>query len=304
VFYSRLRPPMSSPSSQKGIVLLAAILVVMIATTIIVSITHAEAFSIRKTARIQGLERASGYAVGLEDWARLFLVRDRQESAIDHLGEDWAIGIPGLPIEGGFLSGSIQDEQAKFNINNLLGSEESVVRFRRLCDNLLEDEPTFIDPLLDWMDADFDIRYPDGAEGQYETYRVANRSLSDISELMLIKNMTAEIYEKLKPHITALPAPTTINVNTMTDEVFLSLAETVNLEQYLEEREAEAFVDIPSFIERLQLAIPVAGLSSSTSYFNARGTVVQGDQSVNFNTLIQRDNNGKTTILNRTLGRL
>jgi general secretion pathway protein K len=305
VSYNGLRSPMSSKASQKGIVLLSAILVVMVATGIMVSITHGEAFSIRKTGRIQILERASSYAFGLEDWARVLLVRDSEESDTDHFGEDWAVGIPGLPIEGGFLSGSIEDEQAKFNINNLLGSEESVKRFRRLCDNL-EVEPTFIDPLLDWMDEDFDIRYPDGVEDQYETYRVANRPLSDISELMLIKYMTAEMYQKLRPHITALPAPTNIitnmNVNTMTDEVFLSLGETLNLVQYIEEREKEAFADIPSFIERLQLPIPDTGLSVSTDYFYAHGTVVQGDQSVNFNTLIRRDSNGKTTILNRTLG--
>jgi general secretion pathway protein K len=175
VSYSRILPPRLSSSSQKGIVLLAAILVVMVASAIIVSITHAEAFSIRKTSRIQVLERANSYAFGLEDWARVLLIRDSKESDTDHLAENWAIGIPGLPIEGGFLSGFLEDEQAKFNINNLLRSEESVKRFQRLCDNL-EVETTFIDPLLDWMDEDFDIRYPDGAEDQYETYRVANRA--------------------------------------------------------------------------------------------------------------------------------
>jgi general secretion pathway protein K len=278
-------------------------LVVMVASAIIVSITHAEAFSIRKTSRIQVLERANSYAFGLEDWARVLLIRDSKESDTDHLAENWAIGIPGLPIEGGFLSGFLEDEQAKFNINNLLRSEESVKRFQRLCDNL-EVETTFIDPLLDWMDEDFDIRYPDGAEDQYETYRVANRPLSDISELMLIKNMTADMYQKLLPHITTLPAPTNINVNTLTDQVFLSLGEGLNLDQYLEEREKEDFKDIPSFIERLQLTIPPTDLSVSTEYFYAHGTVVQGDQSVNFNTLIHRDSNDKTMILNRTLGRL
>ena len=301
--YSRILPPRLSSSSQKGIVLLAAILVVMVASAIIVSITHAEAFSIRKTSRIQVLERANSYAFGLEDWARVLLIRDSKESDTDHLAENWAIGIPGLPIEGGFLSGFLEDEQAKFNINNLLRSEESVKRFQRLCDNL-EVETTFIDPLLDWMDEDFDIRYPDGAEDQYETYRVANRPLSDISELMLIKNMTADMYQKLLPHITTLPAPTNINVNTLTDQVFLSLGEGLNLDQYLEEREKEDFKDIPSFIERLQLTIPPADLSVSTEYFYVHGTVVQGDQSVNFNTLIHRDSNDKTMILNRTLGRL
>ena len=57
-------------------------------------------------------------------------------------------------------------------------------------------------------------RYPDGMEENYETYRVANREMADISELLLVHNVTPEIYEKLKPHITALPTPTTRSAST------------------------------------------------------------------------------------------
>lgn len=293
-------------AKQKGIVLLAAILVVLVATSIIVSITHSEVFSIRKTAHIQTSDRATSYALGLEDWARLILLDDRTSSTEDYFDEDWATPIPGLPIEGGFLAGSMEDEQAKININNLLASAESLNRFRRLCNNL-EVNTDFIDALLDWMDTDFDIRFPDGQEQPYETYRVANQPLSDISELMLIKNMTVEIYQELRPYITALPAPTNINVNTMTDEVFLSLGAgltTVNLDNYINERENTPFTDIQSFITRLQLTVPTAGLSVSTEYFNVHGVVVQGEQSVSFDTLIHRNGNGETIILNRSLGRV
>ena len=293
-------------SAQKGIVLLAAILVVLVATAIIVSITHAEAFSLRKTARIQTLDRANLYALALEDWARLILLDDRTNSTEDHLEEDWATEIPGIPIEGGFLAGKMKDEQAKININNLLSSPETLKRFKRLCDNLGVDT-IFIDALIDWMDTDFNITYPNGQEDSYETYRVANRELSDISELMLIKNIDSEMYQALLPHITALPSTTNININTMTDEVFLSLGpdlKVADLEKFKEEREEEVFTDVPSFIQRLQLTFPPDGLSISTDYFYAQGTVLQGDQSVNFNTLIHRDSNGKTTILNRSLGRV
>jgi len=88
-------------AKQSGIALLMAILVVVAATAISVSMIHDESFLIRKTSRLQLLDRASLYAVGLEDWAQLFLKRDLEDSKIDDLSEDWAVGVPGLPIEAG-----------------------------------------------------------------------------------------------------------------------------------------------------------------------------------------------------------
>ena len=288
---------------QAGIALLSAILITLTATAIIVAITHEEAFSIRKTSRILLMDRAGLYAMGLEDWARIFLQKDRKDSNIDHLDEDWAIGVPGLPIENGLLSGYIEDEQSRFNINNLLASEEWLNRFKRLCNNL-EVDTTFIPALMDWIDEDFEVRYPDGAEEHYETYRVANRAMVDISELMLVKHVTPEIYASLKPYITALPTATNFNVNTISETVFLSLGENLSADLFNEERDKEEFSSIQSFIDRLQIPIEESGLSVSTEYFHAYGQVSQGDLTLNLDSLLHRDENGKTRVIKRTLGQL
>ena len=76
-------------------------LIVIIATTVAVSIVHEEKFTIRKSAHVHLMDRASLYAFGLEDWARIYLREDREDSEIDSLDENWATNIPGLPIEGG-----------------------------------------------------------------------------------------------------------------------------------------------------------------------------------------------------------
>lgn len=290
------------PSGESGIALLSAILVLVIASVISVSIAHQGAFSIRKTSRIQLMDKARHYALGLEDWARIFLSKDRKDSSVDHLGEDWAIGIPGLPIEGGFLAGYLEDEQAKFNLNNLLGSEESVNRFKRLCNNLNVDT-TFVPALLDWLDEDFEVRYPDGAEENYQNYRVANREMVDVSELFLVKNVTPEIFQTLRPHIAALPGPTKLNVNTMSETIFLSLGDDLEADSFIDEREEKEFSDVQDFIQRLQLTLEESGLSVSTNYFSAHGQVTVGEQELSLNSLIYRDSEGKTLIISRTLGR-
>ena len=291
----------SSPRRQGGLALLMAILVVIIATTIAVNIVHEEKFTIRKSTHVLLMDRAGLYAFGLEDWAQIYLREDREDSDIDSLDEYWATGIPGLPIEGGYLTGYLEDEQARFNINTLVGSEIAVTRFRRLCDNLGVDD-SFIPALMDWIDVDFDIRYPDGMEENYETYRVANREIVDISELMLLDKVDQELFEKLKPHITALPTPTTLNVNTMSTEIFESLGENLDASQFIEERENDPYDSIEDFIERLQLPVNIEGLSADTHFFRAHGQVMQGEQVFNMTSLVYRDDKGKTVVIHRTLG--
>jgi general secretion pathway protein K len=291
----------TKPKQQRGIVLLMAILIVVIATTVAVSIVHEEKFTLRKSAHVQSMDRASLYAVGLEDWAQIFLRKDREESQIDSLDEDWAIAIPGLPIDGGYLAGYMVDEQAKINLNALVISEITLTRFRRLCDNL-EVDTQFIPALLDWIDMDFDIRYPDGMEENYENYRVANREMVDISELLLVHNVTAEIYEKLQPHITALPGTTTLNINTMSEVIYQSLAPDLDVTEFIKQREEEPFVSVAEFIERVQVPVEIEGLSVTTRFFRAYGQVVQGEQTYNLASLIYRDDAGKTRVISRTLG--
>jgi len=291
----------SSLRRQGGLALLMAMLIVVIATTISVSILHEEKFTIRKSAHVDLMDRASLYAFGLEDWAQIYLREDREDSDIDSLDEDWATNIPGLPIEGGYLAGFIEDEQARFNINTLVGSEIAVTRFKRLCDNLEVDD-SFIPALMDWIDVDLDIRYPDGMEDNYETYRVANREMADISELMLVEKVDQEIFEKLQPYITALPVPTTLNINTMSAEIFESLGDDLDASKFIEERESEPYDSVEEFIERLQIPVEIEGLSASTKYFRTHGQVVQGEQTFNMTSLVYRDDKGKTTVINRTLG--
>jgi general secretion pathway protein K len=276
-------------------------LIVIIATTVAVSIVHEEKFTIRKSAHVHLMDRAGLYAFGLEDWARIYLREDREDSEIDSLDENWATNVPGLPIEGGYLAGYLEDEQARFNINSLVGSEIAVTRFKRLCDNLDVDD-SFIPALMDWIDADFDIRYPDGMEENYATYRVANREMADISELMLVEKVNQEIFDKLKPHITVLPTPTTLNINTMSAEIFASLGEDLDADKFIEERDSEPYDSVEEFVERLQLPVNIEGLSADTRYFRAHGQVVQGEQVLNMTSLVYRDDKGKTVVINRTLG--
>ncbi len=286
-----------------------AILVVVAATAISVSMVHDESFLIRKTSRLQLLERAGLYAVSLEDFARVVLQVDRKDNKTDDLNEDWALGVPGTPVEGGYLGGYMEDEQSRFNINGLLNSTEAVKRFTRLCNNL-DVDPSFIPALMDWIDDDLNVRYPGGAEdGSYDSYRVANRLMADASELLLVKNVTHEMYAKLREHITALPTmDLKLNVNTIISrEIFKSLEDNLSdadFEKFDQERGEKngPFTSVNDFVTRMQIPFIPDGLSVDTEYFTAFGQVVQGDLDYNFRTLMHRDANGSTKVVSRSLG--
>ncbi len=72
--------------------------------------------------------------------------------------------------------------------------------------------------------------------------------------------------------------------------------------KFIEERDDEAYDSIEQFIERLQLPVPIEGLSVNTEYFRAHGQVVQGEQIFNLTSLVYRSDGGKTIVMNRTLG--
>ncbi len=290
---------------QQGIALLMAMMVVAIATVTAVSLVHQQSLSIRKTAHIQTTEMAMMYSLGLEDYARLILQKDLKDSKTDSLDEDWAIGIPVLPIDGGFLSGSLLDAQSLININSML-EKESEDQFKALCNNL-DVSPDFIPALKDWLDKDLETLDADGAEDDYYTgleisYRTGNRLMSDISELLLVKGMDREMYEKLKPFITALPVATSLNINTISAEIYKTIKDSPGSDKFIDEREKDPFTSLEDYKKRMSHELPKKGMSVSSEYFQASGQVSIGEKTIFVNTLIHRDNKGATTIISRQLG--
>ena len=293
--------------SQRGIALLMAMLVVALATITAVSLTHEQAISMRKTGHVQATDAALQYSLALEDFARVLLREDLKDSKIDHLGEIWARaeGVT-APIEGGVLSGSISDAQARFNLNSVL-QQENEDRLRVLCNNL-EVSPDFIPALKDWIDENLETGGVDGAEDDYYTsldppYRAANRELSDTSELLLVKGVTFEMFEKLQPYIIALPADAKLNINTLPTEIYAALDQNLNPDQFESEREDNAFESLEDYKNRMQHpALIEEGLAVSSNYFIAQGNVLRGEKGLSFTSLIHRDDQGASRILWRRLG--
>ena len=253
--------------------------------------------------------------LGAEAWAADILRADLVDSPdSDNLSEQWAIELPPLPVDGGTISGKLEDLQGRFNLNNLInasGEQDELARkqFERLL-QVLDLDPTLAGAVVDWLDADTEIRFPDGGEdGSYTDtdpqYRTANAMVTTPSELMAVLRFDREIYTKLAPYVTVLPSGTKLNVNTAPDVLLASLSENIDLStaaSLVEERGGADFVDIDRTFEDLVEPDVLRRIDGVSEHFLLTATVTLGTNQLTMRSLLQRDRSGLTRALFRSLG--
>ncbi len=309
----------SPPARQRGAVaLMFAMLIVALCTLYAVSLAWDTTLDVRRTTNLLWREQAAQVALGAEQWVGVILTQDLQDSQTDHLGEIWAQQLPPLPVEGagmsGDVSGGLIDLQGRFNVNNLLNSageidEPSLEQFRRLL-RALGLRPEIAGAVADWLDADTQPFFPDGAEdGEYTSrippYRSANSLVSSVSELAAVAGMDRDTYELLRPHVTALPGRTSINVNTATPAVLMSLDENLtaaDAERLALEREEAGFADVNASFSPLVQPEVLNTLGESTNYFRLESVVRIGTVRLTMYSLLQRGPQGDVTPILRTFG--
>ncbi len=260
-------------SRQRGIALITAVTIVAIAAVAAVAMAHTLQLSIRRTSNIFTSDQGILFTLGSEAWSRGMLIRDLQDSEqkkYDSLDEDWAKELPPTPVEGGEVQALTTDLQARFNLNNLYLKREpsqeekdkvslELAIFQRLL-AVLELDESIAQATADWLDENIDPNFPDGAEdnaylSEDQPYRTGNGRMGSASELRLVRGVTAEIYEKLIPYVTALPETTPININTADPVVIRSLVQDLDeagAEQLADGREENPFKETNSFLEALK----------------------------------------------------
>lgn len=290
-------------------------LVVTIGTILAVNLMWESQLDQRRTAAALAADQGIMFAQGAEAWAADILRQDLVDSPdSDHLGEEWAIDLPPLPVDGGVISGRLEDLQGRFNLNNLVtpaGEEDELARlqFERLLASL-DIEPTLAGAVIDWIDPNIEIRFPTGGEDSaYAStdppYRTPNSMVTSPSELMAVAGFDAEAYTRLAPYVTALPSGTVINVNTASDVVIASLSDDIDLAlaaSLADERAGADFVDIEATFADLIPAEMFEKIDGVSDHYLLIGTVTLGTTQLTMRSVLQRDNSGVTRALFRSLG--
>ncbi len=294
----------------RGVALITAMLITAITGSLAAGLAWDNALDVRRTTVSLFHDQATQVALGAETWIRIILQDDVLDgSETDHLGELWASELPGLPVDNdsvqGAVTGEIKDLNSRFNVNNLVdstGQRDEVVaeQFARLL-TALEIDPRFVGLTIDWIDGDQEASFPDGAEDSIYTtmtpaYRSYNDSLSNVSELAALEGMDKETFDKLLPHITALPrGQQHINVNTATPIVLQSLGEQMDaatVETLLEERQEAGFEDYTQSIYPLMDEKLQGQISDVSQYFELKAVVQIDTVRLSYYSVLYRSPNG------------
>lgn len=267
---------------QRGVALLAVLAVVAVVTVLAVDLAHSNLVRLDSVERRQEAAQAwQIWRAGLE-WTRDILAEDARRSAIDHPGEFWARGIRDYPAEGGRLTGLLEDQQGRFNLNNLVRdgrvSEADLAAYRRLLAGQGLN-PDLAATLADWLDADRNL-LPGGAEDAYyaaqrPAARAANRPLRHLAELAQVRGYDARAVERLRPLVTVLPEPTAVNANTAPAALLAALLpglDAMQVDDLVRARAARPFADLNGIRAVLPAGASVdAGmLQVSSQYFLLR----------------------------------
>ena len=296
----------------------ALLLVVMLTAAVVVVVATAQrrtALDLRRTTNLVFVDQALAYHFGAEDWAAHLLRRDAEQDTVDDLTEDWSQHGVVLPIEGGRMVGTLEDMQGRFNVNNLRKpdgtiDEAQLAQLKRLLDALGAAETERIaNAIADWIDADQDPRPTLGAEDSSylrldPAYRTADAPLHWIGELRAVDGIDAATFTLIAPNLAALPAPSTINVNTATLPVLQSLADAARndpLTSILARQRSAPFASVPEFSAEFGRSMPAGvRLSVDSHHFALRTTVVIEGVTSTMYSLLARASSGATHPLRRS----
>lgn len=222
--------------NERGIALLAVLLGIALMTLIVVNFSTSATLGYLSAAnqvnelRAEYLAR-SAVAVGLGLLAQDTLIDSQSKQPYDALTDVWAVPFPPMQVDGGTVSLSIVDCARKLDINELVNpsngavNEEFEQRLIRLF-QILNVDPSIIPAIVDWIDPD-SIDSPGGAEMDYymqliPPYAPRNAPMPTIGDLKLIKGVTSQVFNTLRPFLTVMPEMQ-VNVNTAPPQVLACL---------------------------------------------------------------------------------
>lgn len=315
---------MARYQKQRGIALITILMVLAIMVTIATTMTGRMTASLLRTEGLNYSEKVYWYGQATVDFSRMVLDNDFADSDIISLDQIWATPDIVFPVEEGSITGNMVDYRSCFNINAIALADKDgeralpIKQFQNLLSILEVEEYTaeiIAESTRDWIDSNQTVDVSQGAEDRYYESRnvahlTANNLMVDISELRAVQGVTADIYERIKPFLCALPASDQkINVNTVNinqpqilyallpSELLISIEE---LQELLEDRPISGWASVEEFLasdllkDKLIPEEVSSQLSVTSDFFQLYG-LARFDERIMVLKLLFKIENKKTT---------
>ena len=302
----------SARSRQRGAALLLAMIILTLITTLAAGMVWQQWRAIQVEAAERARTQSAWILTGALDWARLILREDaRSQQRVDHLGEPWAVPLAEARLSSflaadkqnnaddgsgpdAFLSGSIADVQARYNLFRLRSkpgqpNTEEVMVVQRLCEVVGVPAAT-AQQIAQQLQAAWD-----GSDDA----PVLPQSVEQLAWLKIDPNDL----KRLQPFVTLLPTSTTVNLNTAPREVLAAVIAGIDVgtaERLVQSRQRDPFTaleNVTAVVPGIQLKADLVGVSSE--YFEVQGQVRLGDRVLQERSLVFRRSATETVVLRR-----
>jgi general secretion pathway protein K len=306
----------------------AALLLAMLTVTLVATLASAALWQQWRSVEVEQAERdrlQSGWILtGALDWARLILREDGRTNmntgSGDNLSEPWAVGLQEArlssflaadknteppPALDAFLSGDIQDQQARLNFANLekqgVLSEPDLRMFVRLFEQLGLNRAELTLVARQWVAAARAQNTPaananstadtPSNSGTAKTTPMLPRRVAQLTWL----GLSPDTLRRLTPFVTVLPERTPVNLNTAPLEVLMASVgglDKARARRLMEQRALQPFKTLAD--ATLQLGTTGEALTDSlqstgSRYFEVRGRLRLGDRVLQEQSLIVRN---------------
>ena len=277
---------------EQGTAVIMAMLVVVAATTLVTGALWQQNALMREAENDLALSQARWLLRGAIDWAGVILQEDARTSSVDYRGEPWSVPLADTRLNendgrpSATIAGAIVDEQSKFNLRNLVDSDNlvpaEVESLRRLLGALRIDEG-FADRIAERVKSAIRARGESADLGRA------------FAEELLQVGLETEARERLRGFVTILPESTPLNVNTASAELLVARIQGLTLidaKRLVASRDRAYFKDLGDALQRLRETLPAAsdsGIAVATRYFSVEGTVAYGRARLTARALVRRD---------------
>ncbi len=221
-----------SRGNERGVALLATLLVLVLVVALANEIFRLGARAAQTSAYGRDSIRGALLAEAGTAAARVALRQDAKDNKYDTLDEFWSRPAPPFELGDGTIEVFVEDEERKINLNRLVMPNGNVQDDQRLAvfKAFLTQrgiDASLADAFVDWLDND-DAPRVGGAESSYymslpRPYKAKNDLFDTLEEILLVRGVTLEIYEKIRPFVT-ITSSGKVNVNTAPKEVLTALS--------------------------------------------------------------------------------
>lgn len=295
----------------------AALLTAMVIVTLVSTLAATMVWQQWRAVQIESAERARTQSQwilgGAIDWARLILREDKRSGNVDHLGEPWAVPLAEAKLStflaadrdntddapDAFLSGSIADAQARYNLRNLADPVPDAETEERVLRRLFELVGARADlvPVLAQALRNAAPR-PSPGVGAASAPVAAGGDLPLMPERLdqlAWLGVDADTLRLIAPYVSLLPVRTPVNVNTAPKEVLAAAVEGLDLasaDRLLQVRQSQPFTSmdqVTNLVPQVGTADP-RRLGIGSNFFEVRGRLRLQDRVVEERALVERRN--------------